>query len=72
MAHYFEQELATGIGERQIVQVNQSQTKTPGVLRGISPHAEMKLTHCLKGRVWDVVVDLRAGHRLFYSGMQKN
>ena len=29
------------------------------------PHAEMKLIRCLKGRVWDVAVDLRANSPTF-------
>ena len=62
-------ELATAIGERQIAQINQSRTKTPGVIRGMHfqypPHAEMKLVRCTKGRVWDVAVDLRAGSPTF-------
>ena len=66
---FCKQELALAIGNRQIVQVNQSQTKTPGVIRGMHfqypPHAEMKLIRCLKGRVWDVTVDLRAGSQTF-------
>jgi dTDP-4-dehydrorhamnose 3,5-epimerase len=36
-----------------------------GTLRGIHfqtpPHAQAKLVRCLKGRIWDVAVDLRAG-----------
>lgn len=62
---YCERELSAVIGERRIVQINQSYTATPGAVRGLhyqhSPHAEMKLIRCIKGRVWDVVVDLRAG-----------
>jgi dTDP-4-dehydrorhamnose 3,5-epimerase len=30
-----------------------------------SPYAEMKLVRCLRGRVWDVAVDLRAGSPTF-------
>jgi dTDP-4-dehydrorhamnose 3,5-epimerase len=30
-----------------------------------SPSAEMKFVRCLKGRVWDVAVDLRTGSRTF-------
>ena len=37
--------------------------KTVGAVRGLHfqapPHAEMKLVRCLRGRVWDVAVDLR-------------
>ena len=66
---FCQQELASAIGNRQIVQVNQSNTKTPGVIRGMHfqypPYAEMKLIRCIKGRVWDVVVDLRAGSPTF-------
>ena len=29
------------------------------------PHAEMKLVRCLKGKVWDVAIDLRAGSATF-------
>ena len=40
-----------------------------GAVRGLhfqlAPHAEMKLVRCLKGRVWDVAVDLRAGSPTF-------
>jgi dTDP-4-dehydrorhamnose 3,5-epimerase len=57
-------ELANAIGERKIVQINQSLTMKKGAVRGLHfqkpPHAEMKLVRCLKGCVWDVAVDLRA------------
>lgn len=55
--------LASVIGQRQIVQINHSQTRAVGSIRGLHyqhpPHAEMKLVRCLRGRVWDVAVDLR-------------
>jgi dTDP-4-dehydrorhamnose 3,5-epimerase len=57
------QELATVLGSRNIVQINQSLTCKVGAIRGLhyqkGPHAEMKFVRCLKGRVFDVVVDLR-------------
>jgi dTDP-4-dehydrorhamnose 3,5-epimerase len=57
--------LAEVLGPRQILQINQSRTRLRGAVRGLhfqhAPHAEMKLVRCLRGRVWDVVVDLRAG-----------
>ena len=53
------------VGSRHIVQINHSRTHTVGAVRGLHfqhpPHAEMKLVRCLKGKVWDVAVDLRAG-----------
>ncbi len=66
---YCEQELAAVIGSRRIVQINHSRTASLGALRGLHcqrpPAAEMKLVRCLKGRVWDVAVDLRAGSPTF-------
>ena len=32
------------------------------------PHADMKLVSCIRGEVWDVVVDLRRGSPTFLSG----
>ena len=56
-------ELASLLGSRQVVQINQSCTTSVGAIRGLHyqypPHAEMKLVRCLKGRVWDVAVDVR-------------
>lgn len=63
------QELASAIGERQIEQINLSRTTAVGAVRGLHfqqpPHSEMKLVRCLKGRVWDVAVDLRSGSKTF-------
>lgn len=60
---YCEKELSELIGARRIVQINHSRTVTVGAVRGMHfqhpPHAETKLVRCLKGRVWDVAVDLR-------------
>jgi dTDP-4-dehydrorhamnose 3,5-epimerase len=59
------QELASVLGEREILQINLSHSRQAGAVRGLHfqrrPHAEMKLIRCLKGKVWDVAVDLRAG-----------
>ena len=56
---------AHGWGERPIVQVNLSRTETVGAVRGVhlqaGLHSEAKLVRCLRGRVWDVAVDLRLG-----------
>ena len=51
-------------GERAIAQVNFSRTEAVGTIRGLhrqaEPHSEAKLVRCLRGRVWDLAVDLRA------------
>ena len=48
---------------RGIAQVNLSRSEAVGTIRGLHlqapPHSEAKLVRCLKGRVWDVAVDLR-------------
>ena len=50
-------------GNRHIAQVNLSRTEAVGTVRGLHlqapPHGEAKLVRCLRGRVWDVAVDLR-------------
>jgi dTDP-4-dehydrorhamnose 3,5-epimerase len=63
------EELQPLLGHRQIVQINQTRTTHVGAVRGLHfqrpPHAEMKMVRCLRGRVWDVAVDLRAGSPTF-------
>jgi dTDP-4-dehydrorhamnose 3,5-epimerase len=67
--YYCENDLSAAIGGRRIVQINMSRTHAVGAVRGLHfqrhPHMEMKLVRCLKGRVWDVAVDLRAGSSTF-------
>jgi len=50
--------------ESRLVQCNLSQNRTAGTLRGmhyqVDPHKETKMVRCLKGRIFDVIVDLRA------------
>jgi dTDP-4-dehydrorhamnose 3,5-epimerase len=57
------------LGDRRIVQINESRTRRAGAVRGLHfqlpPHAEMKLVRCVAGRVWDVAVDVRAGSATF-------
>ena len=68
---YCQNELREIINPRQILQINHSSTHTVGAVRGLHyqypPHAEMKLIRCLKGKVWDVAVDLRSGSPTFLS-----
>lgn len=58
-----EESFVNSWGGRGIAQVNHSRTENIGTIRGLhlqaSPHSEAKLVRCLKGRVWDVAVDLR-------------
>ncbi|KOF52361.1 dTDP-4-dehydrorhamnose 3,5-epimerase [Achromobacter sp. DMS1] len=52
-----------------IEQVNHTYTARAGTVRGmhyqLPPHAEQKLVSCIRGEVWDVAVDLRAGSPTF-------
>ena len=54
---------------REIKQINRSITHRVGAIRGwhfqYSPYAEMKIVRCLKGRVFDVAVDLRSNSPTF-------
>jgi len=56
---------------RAIVQINHALTRTVGTIRGLHyqhpPQAEAKWVRCLKGRVWDVAVDLRRGSPTFLA-----
>jgi dTDP-4-dehydrorhamnose 3,5-epimerase len=55
--------------KRKINQVNQSASHTKGTVRGVHfqyvPDTEAKLVRCLKGKVFDVAVDLRPNSPTF-------
>ena len=57
-AEFAERKLAPRLAESSL-----SHTPTAGTLRGlhyqVAPHEEAKLVMCLRGAIWDVVVDLR-------------
>ncbi|MFA6103032.1 MAG: dTDP-4-dehydrorhamnose 3,5-epimerase family protein [Victivallaceae bacterium] len=63
------QELNDIMGQRTIRQVNHVMTAARGTVRGIhyqlAPYAEMKFISCLRGRVWDLALDLRSGSPTF-------
>jgi dTDP-4-dehydrorhamnose 3,5-epimerase len=63
------EELAAAGWRWPVAQVNHSVTATAGTVRGMHyqapPLAEAKLVTCLRGRVWDVALDLRAGSPTF-------
>ena len=49
--------------EPQLVQCNLSYNRTSGTVRGmhyqIAPHKETKVVRCVRGRIFDVIIDLR-------------
>lgn len=63
------EELAIAGWKKPVAQVNHTYTAKRGTLRGMHyqkpPHAEMKLVSCIRGEVFDVVVDLRADSSTF-------
>ena len=60
---YCEEELAEVISERRIKNVNISRTAKAGSIHGMyfqrPPHAEMGMVRCIKGRGFDVTIDLQ-------------
>jgi dTDP-4-dehydrorhamnose 3,5-epimerase len=61
---FCENELRTGIGfDKKIVQINHSFTKQKGSVRGlhfqVPPYSEVKIIKCIRGKVFDVMVDMR-------------
>ena len=63
------EELGAAGWNKPIVQINHSYTAGRGTVRGMHfqypPHAEMKLVSCIRGEVWDVAIDIRAGSKTF-------
>ncbi len=62
-------ELASVIENRQIVNVNFSRTSRKGSIRGMHyqrlPYQEMKLVRCIRGAVFDVIIDIRPDSSTF-------
>ena len=62
-------ELESVMVDGSLVQINHTVTAQKGTVRGMHfqhpPHAEMKLISCLRGEIFDVAVDLRAGSPTF-------
>jgi len=63
------QDLAPAGWTWPVAQINHTHTVQRGTVRGLHfqrpPAAEAKLVSCLRGAVWDVAVDLRAGSPTF-------
>ena len=68
---FCDSELKTILGKKRIKQINYSRTNLVGALRGmhyqLPPHSEIKFVQCLKGRVWDIVIDLRKGSETLFN-----
>ena len=66
---FCQETLGSLLSGKSIRQVNHTLTRKEGAVRGLHfqypPHAETKIVTCIKGRVWDVAVDLRQGSPTF-------
>jgi len=58
-----------GMDDFQLQQANGSHTEKRGAFRGLhyqeAPHCETKIVRCVRGAVFDIVVDLRRGSSTF-------
>ena len=66
---YCEREFAAAGLETRFVQANNSSNAQRGTLRGLHyqlpPDTEVKLVRCIRGALWDVIVDVRPGSPSF-------
>jgi dTDP-4-dehydrorhamnose 3,5-epimerase len=66
---YCKAEFATIGFQSEFVQMNHTVTYAAGTIRGMhfqtSPHTEQKLIRCIRGKVFDVAVDLRKNSKTF-------
>lgn len=66
---YCEKEFAVAGLETRFVQANNSSNAQRGTLRGLHyqlpPDTEVKLVRCIRGALWDVIVDVRPGSPSF-------
>lgn len=70
---YCEKEFASHGISTKIAQANTAYNRNKNTIRGlhfqIEPHAEHKLICCVKGRLWDVILDLRHDSPTFKQWM---
>ena len=63
------EDLREMLGNRSVAQINRTVTKEAGTIRGLHfqnpPYSELKVVSCVRGSVFDVVVDLRKGSPTF-------
>ena len=68
---FCQHELKNILHGKNIVQINHSLTRQKGVIRGMhfqrSPKAEIKMVKCLRGSVFDVMIDLRSDSSTFLN-----
>ncbi len=69
-ARFFcEKEFANAGVKNQFVQINNSLSADKGTLRGLhyqlAPKAEMKVVRCIRGSLWDVILDIRTDSKTF-------
>ncbi|MEC9356458.1 MAG: dTDP-4-dehydrorhamnose 3,5-epimerase [Pseudomonadota bacterium] len=66
---FCEKEFAAAGLETRFVQANNSSNAQRGTLRGLHyqlpPDTEVKLVRCIRGALWDVIVDVRPGSPSF-------
>lgn len=67
---YCQREMQQQIGhDKKIAQANISLTKVKGSIRGMHfqrpPESEIKIVRCIKGAVFDVIIDIRANSPTF-------
>ena len=60
---FCQKEFRSILEKRRVEQINISTTKLKGAIRGMhvqkKPKSEMKIIHCINGKVFDVIIDLR-------------
>ena len=63
------EELIAAGWNKPIAQINHTYTSKQGAVRGMhfqkEPYTEMKLVSCVRGKIWDVAVDLRENSSTF-------
>jgi dTDP-4-dehydrorhamnose 3,5-epimerase len=66
---FCEREFAEYGLETRFVQANNSLSSKKGTLRGLhyqlAPSAEVKVVRCIRGALWDAIVDIRPGSETF-------
>ena len=68
---YCQGELQDIIDDRHVVQINHSRTSYKGTVRGMHfqypPMAEIKMIKCIRGEIYDVIIDVRRDSSTFLN-----